>query len=233
MSYGLPANYVVNPPVPYTAKAYWTEQQVGNAGHYQYQVYRKVAGLCRERKAVTLLDVGCGPGIKLDRIHRLLPHLRITGVDQRDAIEYCRTHHAYGTWEVVDLNNPDDAFSVQADVIVCADVIEHIDQPDRLLAFISRSLRPGGAALISTPDRDLLRGRGDPGPPGNPSHIREWSAPELRGFLEDSGFRVLRHWHEYPVRWKWNRLWRDEVLKRWLKGWSARYNQVVLVEKMR
>jgi hypothetical protein len=41
--------------------------------------------------------------------------------------------------------------------------------------------------LLSTPERDLVRGREHLGPPGNPCHLREWSIRELDAFLRDRG----------------------------------------------
>ncbi len=41
----------------------------------------------------------------------------------------------------------------QFDVVVCWDVIEHVAQPERVLAEVSRVLRPGGHALLTAINR--------------------------------------------------------------------------------
>ncbi len=229
----LPPGYIKNPPVAYTMESYWTGQKIADAHYYQYQVYAWAMNICRARHYTRLFDFGCGPGIKLKMIHRALPELQIVGVDQPDAIRYCQKSHPFGEWHGVDLNAAISVPGPKADLIICADVIEHLVKPEDVLTSIRNSLSDRGSALVSTPDRKRLRGRTHLGPPPNPSHIQEWSQEEFAALLEDHGFRILDHRHTYAVRWAWNDLWRDEVLKKWARGRSARYAQVVWVENAR
>jgi hypothetical protein len=74
-----------------------------------------------------------------------------------------------------------EASKLKADLVICADVIEHLDNPDDLLDFIDdidfRLL------IISTPERDGQAGKNDFGPPENTSHYREWNAVEFKNYL--------------------------------------------------
>jgi hypothetical protein len=63
--------------------------------------------------------------------------------------------------------------------------------PERLLRYLRRLLDVAEALVLSTPDRDLTWGEGHPGPPPNPSHVREWNADELRAFMSSCGFRQI------------------------------------------
>jgi hypothetical protein len=47
------------------------------------------------------------------------------------------------------------------------------------------------AGHMSTPERDLVRGPDDLGPPGNPHHVREWNLAELERLLTWAGLQVL------------------------------------------
>jgi hypothetical protein len=44
--------------------------------------------------------------------------------------------------------------------------------------------------VLSTPERDLRRGRDHMGPPDNSSHVREWNAAEFSAYLQSRGFVI-------------------------------------------
>jgi SAM-dependent methyltransferase len=62
------------------------------------------------------------------------------------------------------------------DVIVCFEVLEHLDDPDAALDGLTRALRPNGVLVVSSPNRDVY-------PPGNPYHVHEFLPDELEGAL--------------------------------------------------
>lgn len=65
------------------------------------------------------------------------------------------------------------------DLVICADVIEHLIYPNELMKFIaSISFR---ILFLSTTNRDILVKLGTPplGPPKNEHHIREWTQAEF------------------------------------------------------
>lgn len=91
-----------------------------------------------------------------------------------------------------------------------------------------------GYLLISTPERDKLRGEGCNYSP-NKHHIREWNKSEFLTYLEQSGLVVISYYLEYPIKIGWNRIFISHFL-RWLKngfskGLAFRSNQVVLLKK--
>ena len=76
------------------------------------------------------------------------------------------------------------------DLVISSDVIEHVPDPDLPLGYI-RDLAPR-FVVLSTPDRSLLRRGMHNGPPSNAADIREWSMPELRGYVSEY-FQVVDH----------------------------------------
>jgi 2-polyprenyl-3-methyl-5-hydroxy-6-metoxy-1,4-benzoquinol methylase len=60
------------------------------------------------------------------------------------------------------------------DVVISFQVIEHIKDDFNYLKEIHRVLRPGGKALITTPNIKMSLSR-------NPWHIREYTSNELKG----------------------------------------------------
>jgi 2-polyprenyl-3-methyl-5-hydroxy-6-metoxy-1,4-benzoquinol methylase len=95
-----------------------------------------------------LLDVGCGPGLLLDEARRRgydtlgLELSRASAEHARDALGL----------DVRELALEDFADEDRFDVVVLADVIEHLDDPVAAIAQCGALLRPGGVLCIVTPD---------------------------------------------------------------------------------
>lgn len=82
--------------------------------------------------------------------------------------------------------------SLKPQLVVCADLVQRVSDPRRLLSGIRHAVSDGGIALISTPDRGRRRPETPMGPPSDPGHIREWSAEGFALLLESCGFVILR-----------------------------------------
>ncbi|CAN5564695.1 class I SAM-dependent methyltransferase [soil metagenome] len=117
-----------------------------------------------------LLEIGCGEGRGIDW---LLPS--ITSYSAIDKIESAVTglRSKYPSGKFVSGHLPPLPYDDSSfDSIVSFQVIEHIEDDSLYLKEISRVLRPGGIALITTPNRLQSLSR-------NPWHVREYTAPEL------------------------------------------------------
>ena len=95
---------------------------------------------------------------------------------------------AQGTLEAARF--PDNFF----DAVVLLDVIEHVAEPGRLVAQVSRLLRPGGVVAINTPDTAswwarVLAERWHAYCP--PEHLSYFNRSNLSRLLEASGFTVV------------------------------------------
>jgi 2-polyprenyl-6-hydroxyphenyl methylase / 3-demethylubiquinone-9 3-methyltransferase len=103
------------------------------------------------------LDVGCGGGLLAEEFARL--GCEVTGIDPSEkSLEAARAHareaglaidYAQGTGERIPF--PDAAF----DLASCCDVLEHVRDLPRVIAEISRVLKPGGIFLYDTINRTL------------------------------------------------------------------------------
>ncbi len=117
-----------------------------------------------------LLEVGCGEGRGIDR---LLPHIKsYTAIDKLSSAidELC---HRYPTGKFTSGNLPPLPYTDSSfDSVVSFQVIEHIQDDAMFLREIFRVLRPGGIALLTTPNRPMSLSR-------NPWHIREYTGTEL------------------------------------------------------
>jgi 2-polyprenyl-3-methyl-5-hydroxy-6-metoxy-1,4-benzoquinol methylase len=233
-TYFIREDYVCNP-VPLTddkvtGETYWTPARIASSHHFQAPVYAYAQRVLGRSNCSTLIDVGCGPASKLRAIHERFPELHIIGIDQQQAIAYCRKNHDFGHWYVDDLAQPSSSLDeLRGQLVICADVIEHLLDPDRLLDYLKKKTSPGGSILLSTPERDVLRGEDCKRSP-NPSHIREWNSQELEAYLTHRGFRIVNHLLQLPTRFAISRIYLEQVIKRRILGKSAKYNQLCELE---
>jgi hypothetical protein len=165
----------------------------GSETTYQPDVYTFAAVAARSIGATALIDIGCGRARKLVASAGTLD---TTGIDFEQNIEYCRRQYPTRTWRDCDLDRPHNlpvtSRDLERSVIICADVIEHLVHPEHLLASLREALRRTPLLIVSTPERDLVRGIGDFGPPDNPCHVREWNLAEFTCLLEHYGLRPAR-----------------------------------------
>ncbi len=154
---------------------------------HQPDVYPFAAHLAGRQGCRWIVDVGCGRAAKL---LPLASSFDLFGIDFGENFRWCRDQTSL---EVVEWNLelpgrlpvPDDV--VQDSVVVCADVIEHLVDPRPLVENLVRLSASAATVLVSTPDRDRVRGPEDIGPPGNPAHVREWAFGELVGLFTAAG----------------------------------------------
>jgi 2-polyprenyl-3-methyl-5-hydroxy-6-metoxy-1,4-benzoquinol methylase len=118
-----------------------------------------------------VLEIGCGEG---RGINLLTEHARsFTAVDKLKTV-LNELQQRYPAAKFIGMNLPplgglkDNSY----DVVVSFQVIEHIKDDVLFLKEIYRVLKPGGTALITTPNRRMSLSR-------NPWHIREYLPEEL------------------------------------------------------
>lgn len=205
---------------------YWNETRVRNALLYQFPVYQHALKLIRRRGLQTIADVGCGVARKLAYVRAKEPGRRYVGIDQPNAISYCRGHHEFGEWLADDFENPTGvADDLRADLVICCDVIEHLLDPNRLLSYLRRLTASDGFLLLSTPDRDAMRGTDCVESP-NAFHVREWNPTEFATYLETAGLRIEEHFNSFASRVGFNHIFMKQARKRFPR--TLRYNQIVV-----
>jgi ubiquinone/menaquinone biosynthesis C-methylase UbiE len=95
-----------------------------------------------------VLDLGCGPGWVS---HNLAGEYQLVGVDVEEAaVRLCRRLYQgnYLVGSALGLPYADGSF----DAVIFTEAIEHFARPEPALAEIARVLKPGGLALITTPN---------------------------------------------------------------------------------
>ncbi len=122
-----------------------------------------------------MLEVGCGVGKGLELFKDACTHY--TAIDKNTAlIKYLAAK--YPDYRFIDAFIPpfkgleDNSF----DSLVTQQVIEHIDDDHQFLREIHRVLKPGGCAIITTPNIKMSLTR-------NPWHVREYNTTEFKALL--------------------------------------------------
>jgi ubiquinone/menaquinone biosynthesis C-methylase UbiE len=143
---------------------------------------------------MTILDIGCGEGIMLEKLGRSFPDRTITGIDFMEEnvgiCERCDLPAKQG--DIYSLDLPDN----YADVILLMEVIEHLKDPQAAVAQLHRVLKPGGRLIVVYPNDKfflltrllLLRFKEAHHDPG---HVRLWTPGQIRKFLSENGFAVV------------------------------------------
>ena len=169
-----------------SGEPYWNKDRVRASKYFQAPVYKYCIRLIERENAKSIVDVGCGVGTKLVDIHTAFPELRIAGVDQVEAVRFCKQNLSFGHWISDDFSSGEPSGSFEeVDVVICADVIEHLLEPDSLLKYLANISTSHTKIVISTPDRVMLHGANRLDCP-NDRHVR--SGPEeFREYVASRG----------------------------------------------
>lgn len=152
---------------------------------FQKEVYWEIKRLMQEHNLKTVIDFGCGGAYKL---MTYLNEYNTIGVDVSPTYEHLKEKYPDKTWYNAEGL---DTSTLSADIIVCGDVIEHVLDPDALLEGFKK-VKGVKFIIISTPDRDMVRGKLNFGPPDNPTHVREWNIWEFNRYISKH-FNVVEH----------------------------------------
>lgn len=183
------------------------------------------------------LDLGCGAG-------GLAPALRARGFTYLAGVELepAAAGQARPAYDLV-LEMPiDDALplvSQQFDLIVCADILEHLQDPWSVLAALSRLAHRDSVLAVSIPNirhlSALLRiavGEGfryEEGGIFDSTHLRFFTPGDTLRMLRDTGWTPVRVGAPPPGRFRRVRQFVRSATQGWTSQWSARQTWVVCV----
>lgn len=150
-----------------------------------------------------ILDIGCGPGVQ---IRFLTKQNEIHGIDLSSrALDYARNLGIITKKHNIESGLPykDKYF----DVVISVDILEHLFDPEFVLAEIKRVLKDDGVALISVPNhfvwwmrKRILFGKGIKLPyheanEWNYFHIRFFTSSAFEKLLESSEFKIKKKYY--------------------------------------
>ncbi len=166
-------------------KADITEQNP--AQRYRRQIACKLLRSHRCLGAARILDIGCGQGDLARDLGRMFPESEIAGLDfSATGIQVASRKVPGARFVQRNLIEPGDPGPLAgwAQFAVCAEVLEHLDDPALLLKNASEYLAPGCLLIVTVPggpqsefDRHI-------------GHRRHFTPAQLRALLTSSGFDV-------------------------------------------
>jgi len=169
-----------------------------------------------------ILEVGCNFGANLSTLHDLdinrnssmfgfdiSKKLILQGTSENENKDFTNISLFVGDANMMPLKES------RFDMILCAEVIEHLKQPNKAITEIYRILKPGGYAIITTPNKDNIPQKisdklsltsffiknwrdpksekinADDNIDGSYGHISELKLKELKKICQSTGFQII------------------------------------------
>lgn len=138
----------------------------------------------------SLLDAGCGNGELLLFLRAFVPEgVELWGADlSSETVRENAERHPYATFSV--LNLEEKALDRQFGVVICTEVVEHLDDRPRAIENLAKMVEPGGHLIITCPTAKVHATEKHFG------HISHPTPSELERDLRRAGMEVdeLENW---------------------------------------
>jgi len=168
--------------------AYATAAEQNPAQTYRRRLILEILRLAGDEAGERILDVGSGTGGLAAELHRTFPAAEIVGIElSHEGVERARVAVPSATFIQRDLlhdEEVDPRLRGWATAAVCSEVLEHLDEPQRLLRGIASYLAPGCRLVVTVPGGPMSAFDRSIG------HRRHFTPGTLARLLEESGFRV-------------------------------------------
>jgi SAM-dependent methyltransferase len=137
--------------------------------------------------AASFFEVGCGTGFVLKGVREAMPRMRLAGSEIfGDGLVFARAR--LPGVDLYQMDAREIPFEREFDIVGAFDLLEHIVEDDAVLRQMFRATRPGGGILVTAPQHRFLWSAIDE----HSMHQRRYSRAELRGKVEQAGFRIRR-----------------------------------------
>lgn len=118
----------------------------------------------KSKKLIKVSDIGCGNGALLLRLAEMTRELDISivykGFDiSKPFVEYANDIISYKSLSSISFHQIDiekDKIDEEFDIIICSEVLEHLNNPKKFLHNVFGSLKSDGYFLLSTPNASNL-----------------------------------------------------------------------------
>ena len=174
---------------------YFVHYPIKHSRHSSHHYARQMVGRSHD-----VLDIGCGEGFFAAELKS--DGNRIVGVD---AIESAERHESLEQFITEDLNAAPEALIrdlgvMRFDRALLLDVLEHLVEPERLLATVGKALKPNGRLIVSLPNvanisvrLALLFGQFNYMERGilDRTHLHFYTRKTARALLESAGWEIV------------------------------------------
>lgn len=150
----------------------------------RFTFYDEIADFCTRFEPRRVVDVGCGTGHLLAAIAARIELDEMVGVDYAQAA-IDRLHEVLPSARGVVASLPDvELGGERFDLVLCTEVLEHVERPSASLSNLATLCSEGGRLVVTVPDgaHDTWE-----------AHVNFWTADELQGFLSTVGESTVTH----------------------------------------
>ncbi|SFR08726.1 glycosyltransferase [Desulfoscipio geothermicus] len=158
---------------------------------YQPYIYLFAAFLGHRYECKYIINIGGGNGASLAGFH---PNFQFIGIGSGFDFHLNKMLFPFVKWLEHDLENPGSISLPQEllsnSVIICTDVIQHLNNPHHLLATIKKWMDYAPVCLLSAPAADLARDITSRGSLAHSSPAPKWNLKEFEQFLLSFGFNI-------------------------------------------
>lgn len=131
-----------------------------------------------------VVDIGCGVGDLLSEVRKRRPMVGVSGLDfSGKAVAGAQAAMPNGQFQQFVIQQELPYETASFDVVMCTDVLEHLEYPKRIAAELVRICRPGGLVAIVVPDGDVDQFFG---------HYWFWNEQSLTAMLQDWNAKISR-----------------------------------------
>lgn len=136
---------------------------------------------------VSFLEIGCGTGYVLSGVADQFPNAKLSGSEIFfDGLGFAAAR--LPTTDLMQMDARDIPFHEEFEAIGAFDVLEHIEEDDRVLKQVHEALIPSGFLVLTVPQHKWLWSATDE----HACHVRRYTAPELHRKIESAGFNIIR-----------------------------------------
>jgi ubiquinone/menaquinone biosynthesis C-methylase UbiE len=159
---------------------------------------RRLSGLVSEVDG-RMLDIGCDGATITEILAEKAGVSEVVGIDiSEKAVAYSKRKRpgfqlAVGHGEELPFRE------ATFDMIICSEVLEHVDHPDKLLSEINRCLKKGGYSLVMVPRETpafkllwFLWTHFGKGRVWRHAHVQDFGGELLDRVVEEAGFRIVQ-----------------------------------------
>jgi 2-polyprenyl-3-methyl-5-hydroxy-6-metoxy-1,4-benzoquinol methylase len=140
----------------------------------------------------SVLDVGCGNGELLALLHGAHPEVSVLAGADLSPDQIARNRARLPAMEFSALDVQKDRLDRTFELVVCSEVIEHLDDQRNAVKNLTSMVAPGGRLVLTCPTGTMYPTERHFG------HVRHPGAAELETWAHDAGLEVASLWN-----WGW------------------------------
>ena len=176
--------------------SHWREldkvTQINPAQHYRHQLIFRLVKRFSEviSDTKTIIDFGSGQGDLLFNLYTAVPNVKLIGLELSQSgvnisqnklpnLEFHKTDLVKNEPIIKELHQA-------ANIAICSEVLEHLDQPLIFLKNMSYYIKSGGLLLVTVPSGPMNEFEKSIG------HRKHYRVNEISELIESSGFKVTQ-----------------------------------------